>query len=331
MKEKVKLYGSILIIVMFIPYLLTVYLHGSRFQLFSKSNSDEQFEAQIVGILASEIPADYEMECLKAQAVIARTNLYREEREFVDETGGSQDAAEYGNKAETADSEAAGNNDKAENPEQDGVAETGWTEEQMRAAWGEDYERNLEKLETAVSETEGWILTYKKEPILAAYHTACNGKTREAADVPGQEAYTYLASAESPDDILADGFLYIGYMEKTDFANALQALFSSETINAEELPDSLQIAERDGSDYVTKVQYGATIVNGEAVRTALGLQSACFYLSELEGKIRIVTKGIGHGLGFSQYGAEQLAKKGYDWEELLEYYYQDVETERISK
>lgn len=107
MKEKVKLYGSILIIVMFIPYLLTVYLHGSRFQLFSKSNSDEQFEAQIVGILASEIPADYEMECLKAQAVIARTNLYREEREFVDETGGSQDAAEYGSKAETADSEAA--------------------------------------------------------------------------------------------------------------------------------------------------------------------------------------------------------------------------------
>ena len=80
---------------------------------------------------------------------------------------------------------------------------------------------------------------------------------------------------------------------------------------------------------MTRVQYGTTIANGEAVRAALGLNSACFYLSELEGKIRIVTKGIGHGLGFSQYGAEQMAKRGSSYRELLQYYYRDVKTRDV--
>lgn len=322
MKEKVKLYGSILILVIFVPYLLTVYLHGSSFRLFSQSGADEQFETQVLEILASEIPADYELECLKAQAVIARTNLYREMQGNVGKSGN----AEVSGNSET---ETSPDTAEAESSETNGDVETGWTKEQMQAVWGEDYEKNLEKMETAVSETEGWILTFEGDPIQAAYHTACNGKTRDAVKIPGQEEYTYLASVESKDDILAQGFLYIGYMEKTDFANALQTLFADEVVQAEELPDALQITERDGADYVTKVQYGGTIVNGEAVRTVLNLQSSCFYFSELEGKIRIVTKGIGHGLGFSQYGAQQLAKKGYDWEELLEYYFQDVKIESL--
>lgn len=284
MKEKVKLYGSVLILILFIPWLLTVYLHGGRTGFSSASEEDEQLEERVVCVLASEIPADYEMECLKAQAVIARTNLCREE---------------------------------------DG--ETGWDETAMREAWGEDYEQNLEKIRTAAAETEGLVLTCEGELIRAAYHTACNAKTRNAAEVPGQEAYTYLQSVESADDILADGFLYVGYMEKTEFAEALAELFPDEEIEAEQLPDALQIIERDAADYVTRVQVGDTVVNGEAVRDALGLSSACFYFSGLEGKIRIVTKGIGHGLGFSQYGAQQLALKGYSCAELLQYYYTGVE------
>lgn len=81
MKEKVKFYGSIFILIVFIPYLVTVYLHGSIGGLFSGSGEDEQLEQQVVAQLAAQIPADYEMECLKAQAVIARTNLYREMNE----------------------------------------------------------------------------------------------------------------------------------------------------------------------------------------------------------------------------------------------------------
>lgn len=302
MKEKVKFYGSIFILIVFIPYLVTVYLHGGIGGLFAGSGQDEQLEQQVVAQLAGQIPADYEMECLKAQAVIARTSLYRKESM---ETSG------------TADGE--------ENAEGETREDSGWTEEQMRTAWGEDYERNLEKLETAVAETEGEILVYEGDPIEAAYHTACNGRTRNAEEVPGQEAYTYLQSVESEEDIRKEGFLYIGYMEKETFAAALQPLFPEETLDPAQLPGTLQIVERDSAGYVTRVQYGSTIANGEAVRTALELNSACFYLSELEGKIRIVTKGIGHGLGFSQYGAEKRAEKGWNYEELLSYYYQDVQ------
>ncbi|MCC8081342.1 MAG: SpoIID/LytB domain-containing protein [Lachnospiraceae bacterium] len=288
MKEKVKLYGSVLILILFIPWLLTVYLHGGLSGSSSVSEADEQLEAQVVSVLASEIPADYELECLKAQAIIVRTNLCRGE----------------------------------------GDEESGWDETTMREAWGEDYGKNLEKIRTAAAETEGEVLIYEGELIYAAYHTACNARTRDAAEVPGQEAYTWLQSVESADDILADDFLYVGYMEKSEFAGALAELFPDEEIDAEQLPGALQIIERDSADYVTRVQIGSTVLNGEAVRVALGLSSACFYLSELEGKIRIVTKGVGHGLGFSQYGAQQMALKGYFCAELLKYYYTGVEIER---
>lgn len=287
MKEKVKFYGSLFILLIFVPYLVTVYLHGG---LPFGTGVDEQTEAQVTARLAAQIPADYEMECLKAQAVIVRTNLYRE-------------------------------------MEEKNAADEGWDEAQMREVWGDDYGRNLEKLQEAVEETEGEILTWEGEPIQAAFHVASSGKTRNAAEVPGQEAYTYLQGADSEEDIRRPGFLYIGYMEKAEFAAALQQLFPNETMDAGTLPGALQIVERDSAGYVTRVQYGTTIANGEAVRAALGLNSACFYLSELEGKIRIVTKGIGHGLGFSQYGAEQMAKRGSSYRELLQYYYRDVKIE----
>lgn len=301
MKEKIKLYGSILILIVFVPYLITVYLHGGNFGFSFGSSEDEQVEERLVGILAKEMPVTYETECLKAQAVIARTNLYQSM-----EAGGDGSASAQEN-VETKE---------------------GWAEADMKAAWGEKYEQYLERMENAVAQTKGEVLTYHGELIQAAYHTASNKQTRNASEVPGQEAYTYLVSVESKEDILADGFLYIGYMEKQQFADTIQKVFPDETIAADQLPGALEITERDSADYVTKVTYGDTVVNGEAIRDALGLNSACFYFSELEGQIRIVTKGIGHGLGFSQYGANELAKQGHKYRELLEYYYEGVEIEK---
>lgn len=297
MKEKIKLYGSILIILIFVPYLITMYLQGGGlFSFPSAENRDA--EEQLVGILAKEIPVTYETECLKAQAVIARTNLYR----MADET----------------ETSAASEQSEAE----------GLTRAEMKANWGEHYEQYLEKIEHAVAQTKGEIITYQGKPIQAAYHAASNKHTRSASQVPGQEAYAYLTGVDSSEDIEAEHFLYIGYMEKQKFADSIQSLFQGEKIDAGQLPEALQITQRDSEDYVTKVTYGKTVVNGEALRQALGLNSACFYFSELDGRIRIVTKGVGHGLGFSQYGGNQLAKKGYKYREILKYYYKEIEIER---
>ena len=113
-------------------------------------------------------------------------------------------------------------------------------------------------------------------------------------------------------------------MEKQEFVNALAPIFQDETLVADEMPGVLELTVRDSADYVTEVTCGTTVANGEAVRDALHLNSSCFWLSELDGKIRIVTKGIGHGLGLSQYGANALAKQGKNYKDVLNYYYTNV-------
>lgn len=182
----------------------------------------------------------------------------------------------------------------------------------------------MEKLRQAVEETSGEILTCEDQTIQAAYHYAANCKTRNASEVPGQEDYIWLQSVDSEDDMLADGFLNVSYMEKQDFVNALALIFQDEVLDAAQMPGALELSKRDSAGYVTEVTYGITVANGEAVRQALHLNSACFYLSELDGKIRIVTKGIGHGLGLSQYGANERAKQGKNCREILTYYYTGV-------
>lgn len=302
MKEKFKLYGSIFILIIFVPYLLTVWLRGG----FGGKPTDpvqEQIEEQLPFVVAREISIDSEAECLKAQTIIARTNLWKSYQKTMEEESQTNENADWS------------------------VSDSGlesYTEQELKKLWGTSYESNMEKLRQAVEETSDEILTYEDSLIQAAYHYAANCKTRNASEVPGQEDYIWLQSVDSEDDMLADGFLSVSYMEKQDFVNALAPIFQDEVLDAAQMPGALELSKRDSAGYVTEVTYGITVANGEAVRQALHLNSACFYLSELDGKIRIVTKGIGHGLGLSQYGANELAKQGKNCREILTYYYTGV-------
>lgn len=306
MKEKFKLYGSIFILIIFVPYLLTVWVRGG----FGGKQTDPvqaQIEEQLPFVVAREISIDSEAECLKAQIIIARTNLWKSYQKALEEENQTNENADWSISNSGLES---------------------YTEEELKKIWGTSYESSMEKLRQAVTETKGEILTYEDLPIQAAYHYAANCKTRNASEVPGQEDCIWLQSVDSEDDMLADGFLNISYMEKQDFVNALAPIFQDEVLDAEQMPGALELSKRDSAGYVTEVTYGTTVANGEAVRQALHLNSACFYLSELEGKIRIVTKGIGHGLGLSQYGANELAKQGKNCREILTYYYTGVSIEK---
>ena len=298
MKEKFKLYGSIFILVIFVPFLLMLWIEGG----FGGRQADpvqQQIEEALPFVVAKEVSVGSRTETLKAQAVIARTNL-------------------WGMYLKNQSDDAQGKRD---------WLEPGGTEDLM-TLWGASaYEKNMEKFRQAVKETRGEILTVEHQPIQAAYHYAANCKTRNASEVPGQEAAVYLQSVDSPGDMLADGFLSISYMEKQQMADALASLFQEDAPQAENLPGALELTVRDSAGYVTEVTCGRTVANGEAVRQALHLNSACFYFSELDGKIRILTKGIGHGLGLSQYGANELAKQGKNYQDILKYYYQDVTLE----
>ena len=360
MKEKFKLYGSIFILIIFVPYLLTVLMRGG----FGGKQTDpvqEHIEEQLPFVVAREISIDSESECLKAQMIIARTNLWKSYQKTMEEelqingntSGSNLEEANKINEEATDKTQNGGNvseenlsaeketgksrtseSDKSKKTQDSdiewSVSDSGlesYTEEELKKIWGASYESNMEKLRQAVEETSDEILTYEDLPIQAAYHYAANCKTRNASEVPGQEDCIWLQSVDSEADMLADGFLSVNYMEKQDFANALASIFQDEVLDAEQMPGALELSNRDSIGYVTEVTYGTTVANGEAVRQALHLNSACFYLSELEGKIRIVTKGIGHGLGLSQYGANELAKQGKNCREILTYYYTGVSIE----
>ena len=279
MREKLKFYGAILILIVLVPYLMTIYFHGMPGQ-FSGGREEAGIEQKVIQMVAAEMSGHYETEALKAQAVIARTNLSRDPDLVIEENQ-------------------------------------------------ENQEENLETITFCVEETAGEILTWKGEAIDAAYHAVSSGNTRNAAEVSGQEGKDYLQSVESRQDISSMEYLNIIYMEKQEMAQKLQGLLgAAATVDAEGLPDSLTIEARDSAGYVTRVRCGSVVLNGEAVRDALGLSSSCFYFSQSDGKIRITCKGKGHGLGLSQYGANELAKEGKNYREILKYYYQDV---KISK
>lgn len=279
MKEKLKLYGAVFILILFVPCLLTIYFQGEGLLSGFAGRELSDTEKKVIRLVSEEMPGSYETEALKAQAVIARTNLYRD-----------------------PDMEIKENED--------------------------NLKENLDRITFCVEDTRGEILTCKGEPIDAAYHAVSSKRTRNAAEVPGQEDKTYLASVDSSQDIKAEEYLTIVYMEKKEMAEKLEPLLEGEKVDPEKLPDSLKIRERDSAGYVTKIQYGEITLNGEAVRAALGLPSACFYFSQLEGRVRITVKGLGHGLGMSQYGANEMAKEGKDYREILNYYYQDIRIEK---
>ena len=129
----------------------------------------------------------------------------------------------------------------------------------------------------------------------------------------------------SPGDLEADGFLSQTTWTAAELARRLNEIPDGGAVQAEALPAEIQIAERDSSGYVTSLQICGNLYTGEEVQYALGLLSPCFSFEDLDGKIRVSCKGIGAGYGFSQAGANALEREGYDYKELLHYYFQDVE------
>lgn len=313
MKERIKLYGAILLLLILIPYMITLFFHGESMGLFSgKTSPDEQLEEQVLYLVSEQISGQSNLEAIKAQAVIARTQLC---------------CAKKGNATETMQEKSS----KTE--QQNGVGLSG-NQENLLA--------NMETLAFCVEETQGEVLTYEGELISPEYHAVSGKYTRNATEVAGQEDKVYLQSVESVQDIYSEDYLSVIYIEKEELAKAVDGILSMEQLEAgsgqegqspenslpvpaETILEDLVIAERDSAEYVTKVQYKDVTIHGEALREQLGLSSALFYFSELKGKVRILTKGLGHGLGLSQYGADVMATEGKTYEEILKYYYTGVE------
>lgn len=292
------------------PYIITLLFQGNETstetekteaiiaeKLLPQEKTDGQEmdeEEYLAGIVAEEISLEYQPEAVKAQTVAARTAL---KRALMNDTELPQSMSR----------------------------------EEMLSLWGQDgFEKNYQVLEEALAATEGEIMTWENEPIYAAYHAVSAGKTRDGKEALGAEL-PYLSSVDSSMDIPSHDYLKVVFMGKKELADKLNQACPKAGLIEESLAEQIIVTKRDASEYVLEVAVGEETMAGEDFRDCLDLNSACFSIKEVEGKMRIVTKGMGHGVGMSQYGANEMAKAGSDYKEILKYYYKDVTVQKAAE
>lgn len=181
--------------------------------------------------------------------------------------------------------------------------------------------------EEAVHETDGIILSYQGEPVKAAYFAVSNGQTRNAELVLGSDSYPYLKSVECKQDILAGNYQSQLCVEKEKFYQLASNVLGIE--NQEQIVWSELELIFDDVGYVIKVNMNGSECSGEAFRYAFGLNSACFEIEWKENEVVFHVKGVGHGFGMSQYGANRRAADGESFNEILENYFFQAELVKI--
>lgn len=256
----------------------------------------------LVGVVRAEMPASFQLEALKAQAVAARTyTLYK--------------IMTGGNHGDTADICT------------DSTCCQAWiSEERARGNWGEDADAFEEKIETAVFDTDGQTILYGGVPILAVFHSSSAGQTRQAGTVWLSDL-PYLQAVPSPEP----GESIPNYYSRAEFTTAeLKEKLSAACPEADlsgPVSGWLKNAVSDDAGSLETVDVGGVTVKGSTLRGILGLRSACFEWEVQEGKVVFFVTGFGHGVGMSQYGANQMAGDGADFREILTHYYTGVTVE----
>ena len=196
--------------------------------------------------------------------------------------------------------------------------------DQLKKLWGSSrFPEYYKKLEDAVKATSGIVMTYEGKCIDPMYCRATAGMTRQ-----GDFTHPYLQTVDRPGDVEAEGYMQMLSFSRESFVSDINSIPAGEsgsrTIEASQVPDTIQIVSRDDAGYVDTVQIGSAGYTGEEVQYALGLASSCFVLEPYEDGIRAVVKGIGHGYGLSQATANEKAKEGWKAEDILGYFYKNI-------
>ena len=252
-----------------------------------KENStiELDLEEYVVGVLGCEMPALFEEEALKAGAVAARTYVLNKIQANENKTISST------------------TNDQCYS-----------TNEELANKWQENYQQYFQKIEKAVENTSGEYMTYEDNIIKAYYFSTSNGYTENVAIVFG-ETLDYLVSVESPYDENTKQFYSKVIINKEEFLNKL---------NLKETNIKIGNITRTESKRVETITINDKIYTGIEIRKLLNLRSTDFDISIAGNEIEIATKGYGHGVGMSQYGANELAKIGYAYDEILKHYYSGI-------
>ena len=257
-------------------------------------------DVYLQGVVRGEMPASFELEALKAQAAAERTYVYY------------QLAA--GRK------EAHPNADVCTDPS---CCNAWLSEEAAREKWGGDFDGWESRIEEAVAATDGQVALYDGQPILAVFHSSSAGKTAGAGDVWSGDM-PYLRSVDSPEGEETVPNYYSAAEFTAAEAKALLAQAHPELTFSGGPDKWFGAVEKDESGRVGTVEVCGAPLRGVEVRRIFSLRSACFTIDAAADRVTFRVTGYGHGVGMSQYGANELARQGRTWQEILLWYYADV-------
>lgn len=266
-------------------------------------------EDYIKGVVAAEMPAEFELEALKAQAIAARTYAVNRLKEL-------------------------GNSGCPEHPQADlcddyKSCQAWMSEKQLEDRWGKiNFYKYWKKVSSAVDQTAGIIITYNSQPIDPLFHSTSGGKTENSEEVFSTKL-PYLRSVISEGEEKAPKFVSKLTISRNDFVKKFNAKFPNSGINAKNVDNNLKILETSEGGRVKKIQIGKIQLKGTEFRSLYNLNSTNFDI-HFSGNIMIITTiGYGHGVGMSQYGANSMAQKGKTYQDILKHYYNGVKIQNI--
>ncbi len=250
-------------------------------------------------VLAAEVPATFSEEALKAQAVAARTYIV------------------YCTKHKNP-----------KHPQADICTESGCCmayleETELRGNWGDKFDENMGRIRSAVTDTDGQVLTYAGEPILASFHSSSAGKTENGSELWGD--VPYLVSVNSPEtETDVPNYVTTVEVSKDNFRETV-LLLKSDAKFSDDPAQWVTDTELDESGRVRNMTIGGVVLTGPEIRKLFELRSTAFTLEYKDGIFLFTVTGYGHGLGMSQYGANVMARNGFDYREILSHYYPETE------
>jgi stage II sporulation protein D len=271
-------------------------------------------EEYIVGVVAAEMPASFDIEALKAQAVAARTYAVRRV-------------------VQGASPQVLAQNQQAQISSDHNINQAWIDEKERENRWGNNFPGNEAKIRQAVGQTQGIILLYKGQIIDPLYHASCGGeRTEDVSNVWSGQSVPYLQSMKCS-----------GHQDKHQNNQTMLDLITVDaklgtTLN--ELPaaslfgkrseDVCQIVDKTKTGRVMSASIMGKSYSGSELRTKLELPSTKFEMDFKDGQLEITNQGYGHGVGMCQYGAADFAAKGESWQKILLHYYKDVQPARIT-
>lgn len=313
--------GTVLLFLLMIPYLIT-FLFGnlkeggtemtSLSNLEAESGEDNFYvmnetalgvetiplELYVADRLARSIDSDFEVETLKAQAVLIRSGLL-----FSGMESGVQD----------------------------NIRNIRVVDEDYGSVQG------TERIYEAVAQTKGVYLVYENLPVNGSYFAVSNGTTRNGEELRLAD-YPYLKSVSCSRDFLSSDYASSALYEENEFERIWdqilplqiteKEILENEKVSKEKGIDDIQLY-RDSAGYVLYLEREGKYVSGEQFREAFSVSSASFHLSKEETKVIITAEGVGHGLGMSQFAANEMAKEGEDYIKILDYFFQDVALKKM--